>query len=112
MHITAKPMYEFIPKDWEERTVPLGKEVVELLRKHPRNDGCPLVFPSVSGKPSYRFLHDRCKAIAKRAGRNPKNGIFIVFATPLQLVGFAVESMSERFRFGLGTSLWTRLRNT
>ena len=41
-----------------------------------------------------------------------KNGIFIVFATPLQLVGFAVESMSERFRFGLGTSLWTRLRNT
>ncbi|MGB9471881.1 MAG: tyrosine-type recombinase/integrase, partial [Candidatus Acidiferrum sp.] len=72
VHITAKPMYEFIPKDWEERTVPLGKEVVELLRRHPRKDGCPLVFPSVSGKPSYRFLHDRCKAIAKRAGLNPE----------------------------------------
>jgi integrase len=25
VHITAKPSYEFIPKDWEERTVPLGK---------------------------------------------------------------------------------------
>ena len=25
VHITAKPLYEFIPKDWEERTVPLGK---------------------------------------------------------------------------------------
>ena len=72
MHITAKPLYDFIPKDWEERTVPLGKEVVELLRKHLRKDGCPLVFPSVSGKPSYRFLHDRCKAISKRAGLNPE----------------------------------------
>jgi integrase/recombinase XerD len=72
VHITAKPSYEFIPKDWEERTVPLGKEVVELLRKHPRRQNCPLVSPAVSGKPSYRFLHDRCKAIAKRAGLNPE----------------------------------------
>jgi len=37
----------------------------------PHLDGCPLVFPSRSGKPNYRFLHDRCKAVAKRAGLNP-----------------------------------------
>jgi integrase len=32
---------------------------------------CPLVFPSGQGKPNYRFLHDRRKVVAKRAGIDP-----------------------------------------
>jgi integrase len=36
VHVTAKPEYSFLPKDWEERTVPLTQEVVRILKKHPR----------------------------------------------------------------------------
>ena len=71
VHVTAKPEYEFIPKDWEERTVPLTPEVAGIMKKHPHLGNCPLVFPSGQAKPNYRFLHDRCKAVAKRAGLDP-----------------------------------------
>jgi integrase len=80
LHVRAKPHYAFLPKDWEERTVPLTKEVAALLKEHQQallkksqeesGQKCPLVFPSPfnSGclsSPSY--LHDVCKAVAKRA---------------------------------------------
>ena len=72
VHVTSKPSYGFTPKDWEERTVPVNREVASLLRKHPRLVGCRLLFPSPNGKPNYRFLHDRCKDVAKRAKLNPE----------------------------------------
>jgi integrase/recombinase XerD len=72
VHVTAKPEYDFVPKDWEERSVPLTHEVAGILRKHPRHGKCALVFPSSNGKPNYRFLHDRCKAVAKQAKLDPK----------------------------------------
>jgi integrase/recombinase XerD len=73
VHVTAKPEYGFLPKDWEERTVPLTQEVVRILKKHLRQENCPVVFPSPQNggrvcSPS--FLHDLCKAAAKRAGLN------------------------------------------
>ena len=70
LHVRAKPHYDFLPKDWEERTVPLTKEVAALLKKHQRAKGCPLVFPSPlnSGQlASPSFLHDLCKNVVKRA---------------------------------------------
>jgi integrase/recombinase XerD len=70
VHVRAKPQYGFLPKDWEERTVPFSREVAEILRKHPKVPNCPLVFPSPKSHLNYRFLHDRCKEIAKRAGLN------------------------------------------
>ncbi len=69
-HVRAKPQYGFLPKDWEERTVPFSKEVAEILRKHPHAPNCPLVFPSPKSHLNYRFLHERCKEIAKGAGLN------------------------------------------
>ena len=71
VHVRAKPQYAFLPKDWEERTVSFSKEVAEILRKHPHVPNCPLVFPSPKSHLNYRFLHDRCKEIAKRADLNP-----------------------------------------
>jgi integrase/recombinase XerD len=71
VHVRAKPQYAFLPKDWEERTVPFSKEVAEILRAHPRVPNCPLVFPSPKSHLNYRFLHDRCKDIARRAGLDP-----------------------------------------
>jgi integrase/recombinase XerD len=75
VHVRAKPQYAFLPKDWEERTVPFSKELAEILKKHPRTEKCPLVFPSVlfPGRlSSPSFLHDLCKAVAKRAGLDEK----------------------------------------
>jgi integrase len=51
VHVTAKPEYGFLPKDWEERTVPLTREVVEILKRHPAVQGCPVVFRSPQGDP-------------------------------------------------------------
>jgi integrase/recombinase XerD len=71
VHVRAKPQYGFLPKDREERTVPFSKEVAEVLRTHPKVPNCPIVFPSPKSHLNYRFLHDRCKYIAKRAGLDP-----------------------------------------
>jgi integrase/recombinase XerD len=70
VHVTAKPEYGFLPKDWEERTVPLTREVVEILKKHPRKEDRAAVFPSPNGHQtcSPSFLHDLCKNVAKKAG--------------------------------------------
>ena len=71
VHVRAKPQYAFLPKDWEERTVPFSKELAEILKKHSRTEKSPLVFPSVllpGHLSSPSFLHDLCKAVAKRAG--------------------------------------------
>ena len=70
VHVTAKPQYGFLPKDWEERTVPFSSEVANILKKHPRVTGCPLVFPSPKSHINFRFMHERCKEIAARAGLN------------------------------------------
>ncbi len=71
VHVRAKPQYAFLPKDWEERTVPFSKEVAEILRRHPHVPNCPLVFPSPKSHLNYRFLHERCKEIATRAELDP-----------------------------------------
>jgi integrase len=71
VHVRAKPEYGFSPKDWEERTVPFSQQVADVLSKHPRVPNCPIVFPSPKSHLNYRFLHDRCKNIAIRAGLNP-----------------------------------------
>jgi len=70
VHVRAKSQYGVLPKDWEERTVPFSKEVAEILRKHPHVPNCPLVFPSPKSHINFRFMHERCKEIAERAGLN------------------------------------------
>ena len=68
VHVRAKPQYAFLPKDWEERTVPFSKEVADILKEHPRVKDCPLVFPSPKSHVNFRFMHERCKEIAGLAG--------------------------------------------
>jgi integrase len=50
VHVRAKPQYGFLPKDWEERTVPFSKEVAEVLRTHPKVPNLPHRLP-VAEKP-------------------------------------------------------------
>ena len=70
VHVTAKPEYGFLPKDWEERTVPLTPQVVAIMKKHAAAKGCPVVFRSPLGEHicSSSYIQDVCKAVAKRAG--------------------------------------------
>ena len=64
LSVTAKPEEGFIPKDWEERTIPLHPELVELLAQLPRRNH--LVFPSSRGNPNGHLLR-MLNRIVKRA---------------------------------------------
>ena len=49
--VRSKPEEGFIPKDWEEREIPLHPELVALLKELPRKHA-HLVFPSFRSKPN------------------------------------------------------------
>jgi len=71
VRVKAKPQWDFIPKNWEEREVPIPKTLLDGLAalKHKTPVGTELVFPSPGGKPEYHML-EKCKAVASRAGLN------------------------------------------
>ena len=77
LHVRAKPQYGFLPKDWEERTVPLTREIVALLKRHERTENCPLVFPSRSnaGKLSSPQLPARRVQERGKARQAKRNGV-------------------------------------
>jgi integrase len=63
--VTAKE--EFIPKDYEEREIPVPAELVDILKNLPRNS--KWVFPSENGNHLGRNdLLNRLKKLAKQAG--------------------------------------------
>jgi integrase len=66
--VTAKPAYDFIPKRWMERTIPLDKRLAAKLQAR-RNDAKAndLVFPTRNGRPNTKHLL-ALKRIVKRAG--------------------------------------------
>jgi integrase/recombinase XerD len=54
VRVTAKPLWGFEPKNWEERAVPLPSALVEQLQQlRERRNGLPsqLVFPNSKGNP-------------------------------------------------------------
>jgi integrase len=70
VRVTEKPHWGFIPKDWEQREVPIPDRTVALLRAHMKSLGTSqLLFPTSGDEPDYHFLA-RCKRIALRGGLN------------------------------------------
>ena len=71
VRVKAKPKLGFIPKDWEEREVPMPDRLYNTLLKHkaafPAN--CSLVFATGNGRVVHNFLR-QCKSVAWRAGLN------------------------------------------
>lgn len=76
IRVTAKPQYDFVIKDHEERRVPVPywhMNVLEFLEKftplRAKNGQkkADLVFPTSSGRPDGHHL-EKCKRIARRAG--------------------------------------------
>jgi integrase/recombinase XerD len=96
--VTVKPELGFSPKRWEEREVPVPKQLIKLLTDHPRNPHCRFVFPSPAGNREYNFLK-RCKAVAKRATLGEEKFNLKTFrstyATRMLRAGFDVRTVQH-----------------
>jgi integrase/recombinase XerD len=72
VRVTAKPIWRFKPKNWEERSVPLPTGLIQQLQDlKERHNGTPahLVFPNSKGKPDTE--NDMIvKRVAERAKLN------------------------------------------
>jgi len=55
LRVGAKPEHGFVPKDWEEREIPLHADLVAILKELPRKHA-KLVFPSFRGNPNGHLL--------------------------------------------------------
>jgi len=71
VRVTAKPLWGFRPKNWEEREVPVPQKLIRLLQKfRPATASIDdPVFPSATGKPDGAML-EKLKAVAFRAKLN------------------------------------------
>jgi integrase len=68
--IREKKQYDFVPKAWQTRKVPIpDDELVGDLKKLKARSAHRLVFPTNTGRPNGKLLQ-ACKRIAKRAGLN------------------------------------------
>jgi integrase/recombinase XerD len=70
--VTAKPKWDFTPKNWEERVVPLPRALMERMKKRmERKKARPhdLVFGNTKGRPDSE-LDMVVKRVAERAGLN------------------------------------------
>jgi len=71
VRIEEKPQWNFVPKNWERREVPIPDRLVGSLQRWlaTRVIQTELLFPTAGGQPNYHFL-PRCKRIAYEAGLN------------------------------------------
>jgi len=72
VRVTAKPQWDFTPKNWEERVIPIPSGLVERLRKlKAERDAVPaqLVFPNRRGRPDGE-MDTKIKRLAQKAGLN------------------------------------------
>jgi len=69
VRITAKPQWNWKPKDCEERYVPIPEWLIDTLRELNVNSGSSLVFPNQLDQPEGHFLA-KLKTLALRAGLN------------------------------------------
>ncbi len=68
VRVSHKPEYQWTPKAYRERTIPVPETLVDSLRawKAKATKGCPLIFPTAGCRPKLDFL-DCLKACADRA---------------------------------------------
>jgi site-specific recombinase XerD len=72
--VTHKPAYNWTPKAYKEREIPIPEKLVTRLQtaKAAHDKKCPLVFPTAGCRPKLNFLDD-LKAVAERASLKPEN---------------------------------------
>ncbi|MEO5924501.1 MAG: tyrosine-type recombinase/integrase [Bryobacteraceae bacterium] len=95
---TAKPDLGFSPKRSEEREVPVPKQLMDLIRDHPRRERCRFVFPSSAGNREHHML-EKCKEVARRAKVEPERFNLKTFrstyATRMLRAGFDVRTVQH-----------------
>ena len=98
VRVTAKLDLGFSPKRWEEREVPVPKQLIELLKGHTRVNGSRFVFPSPRGNRELHML-DKCKSIAKRgkldSARFDLRKFRSTYATRMLRSGFDVRTVQH-----------------
>jgi integrase len=98
IRVTAKSDLGFFPKRWEEREVPVPKQLIEAFQLHPHFNDSRFVFPSPRGNRELHML-DRCKAIAERAKLNPAKfdlkNFRSSYATKMLRGGFDVRTVQH-----------------
>lgn len=71
VRVTHKPNYGWTPKRYKEREVPVPAKLIQSLKAlRKKANGCPLIFPNGSCRPTIYFL-DICKRVAERAKLDP-----------------------------------------
>jgi integrase len=72
--VSAKPKFEFTPKNYKSREIPIPSSLVAALKvaKTKAKSDCPLLFPTAGCKPKNDFL-DILKARAKDAKVDPES---------------------------------------
>src|SRR5438876_10436324 len=90
--VSSKPGFD--PKDWEQRTIEMAQELINILQPHAKSSG--YVFPTSTGN---RYTHswDDCVAIAKKAGLagfHP-HGFRSTFATTCLQGGMDLKSVQQ-----------------
>jgi integrase len=72
--VTHKPDYNWTPKAYKERSIPIPTALVTRLQaaKAEHDKACPLVFPTAGCRPKLNFLDD-LKAVVERAGLKSEN---------------------------------------
>lgn len=93
------PEFGFVPKDKEEREIPLHDGLVQMLRERKAVSTTDLIFPTAEGKPNYHFLRV-IKALAKRAGvREEIAGLHVfrkTYATLQHRAGVDARTIQKR----------------
>jgi integrase/recombinase XerD len=71
VRVKSKPEWQFTPKNWEEREVPIPDKLMASLNEYRQaiGTGSRLIFPVPSGQPDRHFLRT-LKRIASTAGLN------------------------------------------
>jgi integrase/recombinase XerD len=101
--VRANERFQWFPKSWEERTVPVPTQLVEML-KTAKGTAAPddLVFPNSKNEPDDCFLY-RLRRAAELAGFDPDADNFILHRFRATFATWHLRGTSSRKGFDLRT---------
>lgn len=94
----SKPKWEFTTKDHEQRIIPVGDSLLEVLKKYCQTLDDTLLFPTQKGKPD-KHLNRTLGRIAKRARvklpKKPMHAFRALYATRLVRAGTDIYTVQR-----------------
>jgi integrase/recombinase XerD len=94
----SKPQWGFTTKDHEQRIIPVGDSLLEVMKKYCPTLDSTLLFPTQKGKPD-KHLNRMLEGIAKRAGvklpKKPMHAFRALYATRLVRSGVDIYTVQR-----------------